>query len=122
MTLNEFCEYLNNSEDKRDMYISKAMSLIMTYFNKHKSKVPRDEKDDLFMDIIGESYHAYEQWEGEGYNEFCSYLYFKLMVWQTHILTKYHGIKISRNDLKKSKIEGRPIVLTKISYDEEGVM
>lgn len=120
MNIKDFTDYLNKSTDIRDFHISKAMSLLMTYYNKYKNHVPKEDKTDLFMDLVCEAYSVYDQWEGEGYNEFCSHLYFKLMVWQTKLLTKYHGIKVSRNDLRKSKKDGVPIILTKVEYDEGG--
>lgn len=121
MNFKEFSNFLNESDDKRDKYIQKSMSLIMSYFNKHKDKIPKSEKDDLFMDLICEAYAAYDKWVGETYNEFCSHLYFKLMIWQIPLLTKYYGIKVSRNDLRKSKIDGVPINLIKVDYDEGGL-
>lgn len=115
----EFSSYLLSSKCPRDEHVSKAMSLIMMYYKKHKSKVSPDEREDLFMDLICQVYSLYDIWEGESYTEFCSFVYFKLMDWEKRILTKYTGIKVSRSDVRNARIYGTPIELKKVEYNEE---
>lgn len=121
MDYKDFLSYLDNSEETRDKYVRKCTSLIMMYFNKHKSKVSMDEREDLIMDLICQVYSAYDDWDEVSNSSFCTFVYFKLMDWEKHLLTKYTGIKVSRNDLKRSKIEGKPVVLTKIQYENQEV-
>ncbi|MGL4970543.1 MAG: hypothetical protein ACRC45_02820 [Cetobacterium sp.] len=117
MYLADFTKYLRSSEDRRDKCVFKAMSLIMMYHNKHKSKVSSSESKDLLMDLICQAYSAYEVWRGDTYAEFCTFLYFNLMDWEKTILTKYTGIKVSRSDLRKAKQTGIPIKLKKVNYE-----
>ncbi|MGL6024547.1 MAG: hypothetical protein ACRCZ9_03910 [Fusobacteriaceae bacterium] len=117
MNLADFKLFLEGSPDKRDFHILKALSLIMMYHKKHRGKITKDEESDLLMDLITQSYEAYDSWKGGTVSEYCSYLYFKLMDWEKTILTKYSGIKVSRSDFRKAKQRGEAVILKKVNYE-----
>lgn len=120
MKINEMVEFLDNSTDKREKYIRKAWSQAMNFFRKHKSKIKyKDELEDMVNDLICELYECYDKWHELPINEFCSKCTFKLLAWEKTILTRYHGIKVTRTDIRDSKKNTTKIELGCCSFSDE---